>query len=125
MPVGLGLVQDEVDVKDYLSSIKPSEAAAYEQILRQMCSNRKVDQADLQLVLSEMGFRPRCHVSHLFFMKNIENLVFFMVFPSKMGVKQVLGNHHLVIEDEWKDLRRAEVPPRHPRRDRALGGGAR
>lgn len=49
----------EVNVHEFLSNIKPKEAQAYQAMLRQMCSNRKVDQADLQMVLSDLGFRPR------------------------------------------------------------------
>eukprot|EP00913_Durusdinium_trenchii_P034641 g32407.t1 len=54
----------EVNVHEFLSNIKPKDCAdrtrqAYQAMLRQMCSNRKVDQADLQMVLSDLGFRPR------------------------------------------------------------------
>lgn len=50
---------NEVNAREFLSTIKPKEAQAYQAILRQLCSNRKVDKADLQKVLSELGFRPR------------------------------------------------------------------
>lgn len=53
------LEDTEVNVTEFLSNIKPKEAQAYQAILRQLCSNRKVDKADLQKVLSELGFRPR------------------------------------------------------------------
>ncbi|CAJ1421355.1 unnamed protein product [Effrenium voratum] len=51
---------DEVNVAEILFNIKPKEVQAYQAMLRQICrGDSKIDQADLQAVLGEMGFRPR------------------------------------------------------------------